>query len=62
MVCVAAERGVPRYLHEPQMPQMPPIEREKSVKSVQSVVMGFISVAECEVLRNNALINIYRGG
>jgi hypothetical protein len=21
--------------------------------------MGFISVAECEVLRNNALINIY---
>jgi hypothetical protein len=27
----------------------------------QQVVMGFISVAECEVLRNNALINLRQG-
>jgi len=59
MICAAAESGVPRYLHQPQMPQMPPIEREKSVKSVKSVVMGCISVAECEVLCNSALINIF---
>jgi hypothetical protein len=38
---------------------MTQIEGEKSVKSVQSVVMGCISVAECEVLCNNALINIF---
>jgi len=31
------------------------------VPSVKSVVMGFISVAECEVLHNNALINLRQG-
>jgi hypothetical protein len=49
MICAAAERGVPRYLHEPQMLQMPPIEREKSVKSVQSVVHLCPICAICEI-------------
>jgi hypothetical protein len=56
-------RGVDLKHHElaqPQITQMTQIEGEKSMKSVQSVVMGCISVAECEVLHNNALINIPR--
>jgi hypothetical protein len=55
-------RGVDIKHHEfaeASITQMTQIEGEKSMKSVQSVVMGCISVAECEVLCNNALVNIH---
>jgi hypothetical protein len=55
-------RGVDIKHHEfaeAPITQMTQIEGEKSMKSVQSVVMGCISVAECEVLCDNALINIF---